>query len=349
MIRNDFFILMTVGFYWWACLPATAVASLDSPGPAHPGKVVILEDAQATAAFQVRPDRVRAMVERGVSSVTGHSKAADAWRSLVSGEETVGIKVFSAPGGTSGTRLEVVAAVIEGLLESGISKEQIVIWDKRLAHLHQAGFDGLVRRYGVRLAGSQDAGFDAENYYEPEMPVAGRLVWGDYEFGRSGLNAGRRSYLSKLLTEEITKIIQVTPLLNHNWAGVTGNLYSLALGSVDNTLRFETDPAGLAMALPEIYAIREVGDRVVLNITDALICQYLGGERPLLHYSSVLNQLWFSQDPVALDVLALHELDRQRQNAKVPSRKPNLQIYSNAALLQLGVDDPREIRILKIK
>ena len=65
--------------------------------------------------------------------------------------------------------------------------------------------------------------------------------------------------------------------------------------------------------MPEIYALPVLGDRVALNITDALIGQYEGGSRGLLHYSSVLNQLWFSHDPVALDTLAIKELDRERR------------------------------------
>ena len=88
---------------------------------------------------------------------------------------------------------------------------------------------------------------------------------------------------------------------------------------------------------------------MALNITDALICQYEGGERGLLHYSAVLNQLRFSRDPVALDVLSLQELDRQRQAADAPAVKRNLQLYSNAALLQLGVDDARRIQVDSIQ
>jgi len=83
----------------------------------------------------------------------------------------------------------------------------------------------------------------------------------------------------------------------------------------------------------------------VLNITDALMCQYEGAERGLLHYSAVLNQLRFSRDPVALDVLSIQELDRQRQLAHAPPVKPNLKLYSNAALLQLGVDDLKRIQV----
>ena len=133
--------------------------------------------------------------------------------------------------------------------------------------------------------------------------------------------------------------------MNHNLAGVSGNLYSLAIGSVDNIVRFESDADRLATAVPEIYALPALSDQVVLNIVDALICQYEGGERGLLHYSATLNQLRFSRDPVALDVLSLQELDRQRQAANAPTVKPNLDLYSNAALLELGVSDLKRIQV----
>jgi hypothetical protein len=101
--------------------------------------------------------------------------------------------------------------------------------------------------------------------------------------------------------------------------------------------------------VPEIYALPVLGDRVVLNITDALIGQYEGGDRALLHYSSVLNQIWFSRDPVALDTLAIKELDSERRAFEAPEFKPNLELYTNAALLQLGVNDPAKIHVEKIR
>ena len=143
----------------------------------------------------------------------------------------------------------------------------------------------------------------------------------------------------------MTKIINITPLMNNNEAGVFGNLYSLATGSVDNFVRFESDHARLAAAVPEIYALPALSDHVVLNITDALICQYEGEERSLLHYSAILNQLRFSRDPVALDVLSLQELDHQRELSKAPVVKIDPDLYSNAALLELGVSDLKKIEV----
>jgi len=270
-------------------------------------------------------------------------------RSLVSTQDVVGIKVCAEPGEISGTRPAIVAAVIHGLLDAGVAADHIIIWDRHADDLRAAGFSRLAAQLGVRAAGAADAGYDPTNFYNPDTAIIGTLVWGDFEFGKKGEGVGRKSFVSELVSRDITKIISVAPLLNDNDIGVYGHLYSLAMASVDNTMRFEGDPGRLAVAVPEIYALPALGDRVALNITDALIGQYEGGERGLLHYSSVPDQLWFSRDPVALDTMAVRELDRERRAAKAPEFAPHLEIYTNAVLLQLGVSDPAKIQVEKIK
>jgi hypothetical protein len=283
------------------------------------------------------------MVDRAITNLTGLASVPEAWRSLVSTQDIVGIKVFSLPGPNSGTRLAVVAAVVEGLLASGLPPKHVIVWDKQITDLRLAGFFDLARRYGIRIVGSAQAGYDENTFYDSAL--IGNLVWGDVEFGKKGNGIGRKSFVSSLVCKEITKIINIPPLLNHNLAGVSGNLYSLTSGSVDNFARFESDPGRLAAAIPELYALAALSDHVVLNIVDALICQYEGGERGLLHYSATLNELRFSRDPVALDVLSIQELDRQRTYSHAPEIKPSLDLYGNAALLELGVNDLKRIQV----
>lgn len=306
-------------------------------------KVLIIEDANATEAFSPRTEVVQEMVRRGITELTGKATSREAWLSLVSTQDIVGLKVYCKPGPNSGTRPAVVAAVAQALVASGLPPRQIIIWDKEEAELRDAGFYQLGEDLGVRVAASARAGWDETNSYD--TPLIGNLVYGDYEFEKKGDGVGRKSFVSKLVSQQMTRIINITPLLNHNTAGVCGNLYSLAIGSVDNSLRFEGDPGRLAQAVPELYALPVLGDRVALNITDALICQYEGGERGLLHYSSVLNQIRFSRDPVALDMLSIKELDRQRRLARAANVRPNLELYRNASLLELGVSDLSKLQI----
>jgi len=346
-VKKSFFLILACGGSLFCLVAKAADALLAAPSPGA-ARVLIVENSAATEAFQPRPEKIRIMVNRAILQLTGKTNLALAWRSFVSTQDIVGIKVFSAPGPRSGTRPAVVAPVIEGLLAAGVPPQKIIIWDKQLVDLRQAGFLDLAQRYKVRLAGSFNAGYDEKVFYEKEL--IGKLIWGDLEFGRKGDGVGRKSFVSKLLTREITKIISISPLLNHNLAGVNGHLCSLALGSVDNTIRFESQAERLAIAVPDIYNLPELNDHVVLNITDALIGQYEGEQRSLLHYSTPLNQIWFSKDPVALDVLAIQELDRERLASKMPEDKKNTELYQNASLLlELGVSDPRKIRVEVVK
>lgn len=312
-------------------------------------QVVVVENPQAIAQYEANEPITQEMVNRGVTRLTGKPSPKDAWLSLVTTNDVVGIKVYSLAGSISGTRPAVVAAIARGLLQAGLPPQHIIIWDKREDDLQDAGFFALARKLGVRIAGSFESGYDEKTFYNPDSAVIGNLVWGDLEFGRKGDGIGRKSFVSLLVSKQITKIICVSPLLNNYDAGVCGNLYSLALGSVDNTRRFENDPDRLAIAIPEIYALPILGDRVTLNVTDALIAQYEGGSRGLLQYSAVLDQLWFSRDPVALDTLALKELERCRLAAGAPEYTPDLEIYTNATLLQLGINDPAKIHTDKVK
>jgi hypothetical protein len=309
-------------------------------------RVFIVEDPDATFDLVPDPVKIHGMVDRTILELTGKPTVSQAWKTLVATNDVVGIKVFSTPGPNSGTRREVVAAIVQDLLGAGLPATNIVVWDRRLVELRIAGYYELERRFGIRIAGSSDVGYDPKVFYD--TPLLGNLIYSDLEFGQTGKGIGRKSYVSKLLTQQITKIINVTPLLHHNIMGVSGNLFSLAMGSVDNIARFEISGDDMAQAVPEIYALPALGDRVVLNVVDALICQYEGQAHGLLHYSTVLNQLRFSKDPVALDVLSLQEINRQRELAGVPVNQTNVDLYSNASLLEIGVSDPHHIQVVKV-
>ena len=328
----------------FAVLSRSASAEIsDTTQPTNVAQVVIVEDANATEAFSPRENIVQTMMRRGVTRLTGKTNLRDAWLSLVSTQDVIGLKVCSKPGANSGTRPAVVAAVARGLIAAGVPSQHIIIWDRNEATLRDAGFMQLAEELRVRVAAATQSGWDETNAYD--TPLIGNPVFGDLEFEKKGDGVGRKSFVSKLVTREMTKIINITPMLNHATAGVSGNIYGLAMDSVDNILRFDADAGRLAQAVPEIYALPVLGDRVALNITDALICQYEGGQRGLLHYSTMLNQLRFSRDPVALDVLSIKELDAQRRKAHAPNFRPNVELYRNAALLELGVADPARINV----
>ena len=122
---NRLFIIHYSFFIHWVFRPAP---------PTHPAgrqaQVVNVENPAAISDFQPNAAVVQGMVDCGITALTGKTNVTAAWRSLVSTQDVVGIKVFSEPGMLSGTRPAVVGAVIHGLLAAGVPPEHIIIWDK---------------------------------------------------------------------------------------------------------------------------------------------------------------------------------------------------------------------------
>lgn len=328
--------------------PAWAGATNAPANPPATAAVTVIHDPAAVVAFVPAARVVRQMVERGLKAATESADIASAWRKLARTNDVVGFKVVSAPGATSGTRPVVVRALIETLIESGHPAAGIVIWDRREVDLRPAGWFRLAAELGVRCAASETAGWDPDKFYE--SPVLGRLVAGDLEFDRTEKGkVGRKSHVTRLLTHELTKVVSVAPVLSHSVTAVNGHLAGLAGGSVDNTLRFVNDGALLAEAVPDICALDDVLPRVVLGVSDALICQYRGEDQPLLHYAVPLNELRFSKDLVALDVLALEDVLQARTAVKYEGEKEvKTELYLNAELIELGVADRKQIQVSRV-
>lgn len=84
-----------------------------------------------------------------------------------------------------------------------------------------------------------------------------------------------------------------------------------------------------------------------LHITDALLCQYLAGE-VRLQYSSVLNELRFSDDAVALDALSMDDLERLSRRGRVKVSLPSRELFENAAGITLGMAHRSRIKVERV-
>lgn len=331
------------------CALFSPVSAAETTKAEPASRVVMTEAAGAVVDFKPVAATVRAMVDRGVKQLARTNQLGAAWRALLTTNgvyatnELIGIKVAAAAREGGGARVETAAALIESLLAAGLAPRQIVVWDRFAADLEHAGFKALETRYKVRVAGAAEAGYEATAFYD--SPFLGEPAPTDLEFGKKGEGVGRRSHITKLLTREITRIIHVAPMNVRRRSGVSGHLVGLSLDTLDNTRRFERDQNWFEQAAVEILAMPAFDNRVALCVTDALVCQYQGEQETLLHYSAALGQLWFSRDPVALDTLAVAELERLRALAKMPPMEPRMVLYENAALMRHGVTDLKKILV----
>jgi len=278
----------------------------------YPGKVVRVKTGANPVGGKIDGARVAREVERGMAALTGEKDMGKAWRQFVGPGDVVGIKVNPIGGSILSTKPEVVDAVIAGLLAAGVKKENIVIWDRRLFQLVEAGFTA-ERFPGIRILGTEMQGpnggfyddkgelWAKDNIDREALPyVADVEMKYDKDTLPYMINEGKSSYFTKIVTETVTKIVNL-PILKNAGATTTCCLKNLSYGSISNTSRLHK----LWMnSVVEPCAFPVIRDKVVLNIVDGLQACYDGGPgaNPKFIYDS--NVLLFGSDPVAVDAVA---------------------------------------------
>jgi hypothetical protein len=263
------------------------------------------------------------MVDRIVMAATAQPDGPAAWRSLVSPDDKVGIKISAAGGELFTTHKDVVSAIADGLVGAGVRRENIIVWDRQLAGINEAGY----RNFGYRLAAIEPRdGFDGTAVLS--APLLGKLIWGDLRYvphvGANPIalereNSSDESHFAKILTQQVTKVINVPVMSDSSAAGLAGCVYNMTLPNIDNWRRFTQYEYAGAVGIAQVYADATISRKVVLNIMDGLIATYAGGPEAHPNYAVHEATLLAGKDPVAIDVLALARLEELRARAKLPA------------------------------
>jgi len=317
--------------------------------PTVKSRVILVREPAAVNGFDADADKVHAMVSAGIKAFTGQKEAAAAWRSIVSSNDVVGIKINTQSGPLQSTRRAVVEAIAEGLRAAGVLSNNIYVFDCDPMQMRAAGYLRSSPTNSFREVSIIDGtGWDPAVYFQNNL--AGKLIWGDLLFGKEeGEDISKRSHLPKLVTGTITKLINVPVLQDHDVCGLSGCLYNLSLAMVDNTRRFEMPGQHGDPMIAEICAMEPVRSKLVLNVTDGLIAGYAGGPTFKPQYSWNYGALYFSADPVAVDSLCIEALDAKRREAKVPPIGSLAAHIASAARLGLGQNERAKIEVIEAK
>jgi uncharacterized protein (DUF362 family) len=291
----------------------------------YPGRVVKVPTGVNPVGQKIDGARVRKEIAAGMQELTGEKDWAKAWKQFVGPKDIVGIKVNPIGGSILSTKPEVVDAVIEGLIAAGVPKTNIVIWDRRLFQLEEAGFTA-ARFPGIRISGTEMKGPNGEFFDErgelwardnidrEALPYVAEL---EMTYNKDTLpymiNEGRQSYFSKIVTGAVTKIINV-PILKNAGATATCCLKNLSYGSLSNTSRLHKI---WMKSVVEPCAFPVLRDKVVLNIIDGLQACYDGGPGANPKFIYDPNVLLFGTDPVAMDAIAHDIVVKERMTRGV--------------------------------
>jgi hypothetical protein len=124
------------------------VASQPTPVPAR-SYVYRVESSDAIADYETNSAVVRRMVDDLVMVATGEPTVAAAWGSLVKPSDVVGIKVCTNGAPLFSSHPAVVNAIVAGLADAGVPRQNIIVWDREEHLLKVAGFQA--RNAGYHL------------------------------------------------------------------------------------------------------------------------------------------------------------------------------------------------------
>jgi len=340
---------------WALALLAAITCAYGAKPPAPPSKIYYAVDSASLSPSRVvNPGVVKRMVNSLVMAVTGKSDLRQAWGSLVKSSDRVGIKVSASGGAVSGTNPQVVDAIVDGLREAGVPASQIIVWDRNQEDLIAAGYRKDGSRYQLRWVDPK-TGYDTKA--QVSAPVLGKLIWGDSSFGgksgarysdMSGDQLSSRSFYSKILSNEVTKIINVPSLTDSFLTGINGALANIVLPNLDNWRRFTKPPSYGDPYLAEIYADAIIKDKVVLTILDGLVLQYAGGPFANPGFLQDHFTIYASRDPVALDATAMRLVDEARKPSKLPGLAPMTSWLRSAESIGLGTQEEEKIELLQV-
>jgi hypothetical protein len=284
----------------------TAAAIPGMPGP-YPGRVVSVTSAKSvdTATGAANAEAVREMMARGMRALTGAGTTADAWRRFFEPADRVGIKVNCGGYPHCVSAYEIVAEVVRQLTGIGVPPSQIYLYERFQNQLDEVDYAPHLPE-GVSIVAAERAnrnvdhsGYDPATYLEADL------------FGEEDT----RSNMMRLVSQRLTKIINIPNMKDHGATGATGCLKNVAYGSFSNVARtHQNGKSHTYSVVGTLASIEPLRSRTVLQIMDGLRGVWHGGPfARTTKYVFYPRQIMFGTDPVTIDRLLLDIIDNERR------------------------------------
>jgi uncharacterized protein (DUF362 family) len=316
-----------------AAAPAAAPTGAAIPGPAPsprsaPSRPLLararrdgLLDAQGKLDPAKLDDALGAAVARGA----GEETPLAAMRHLFKPSDVVGLKVNTLAGAGLSPSPLLVARLCDWLQQAGVPARNIVVFDRSDRELKGAGYTINRDTGGVRVLGINDD-----------------WDWTPREWGPGG------SCFAKVLVQDITALINVGVVKDHDLAGVSAGLKNW-YGVIHNPNKHHDD--GCAPYIPHLAAYAMIHDRLRLTVIDASSAQCHGGPARNPKWRWPYQSVLASTDPVAIDAFAWRTIEDRRKEVGLGTlaqdkREPKW--IAGAAKLGLGEADVARITVAEV-
>jgi uncharacterized protein (DUF362 family) len=205
---------------------------------------------------------------------------------MFSKTDVVGIKVGTLAGRSLSPHPELVLQLCDWLVAAGVRPENVVVWDRLDNELERAGFKLIRERHGIRCLGTNQ-----------------EYDWSPREWGAGG------SCFANLLVNELTALINVAVVKDHDLAGVSAGLKNW-YGAIHNPNKYHDN--GCSPYIAQLAAFPIIKDKLRLTVLDALVAQCHGGPAFSPRWAWPCGTILASRDPVAIDTVAWRIIEEQR-------------------------------------
>ena len=249
---------------------------LGMPG-LFPGRVVQVHDPNSIVRNRVSQPIVRQMLEQAMTELTGEKSAQSAWAKFVEPHDIVGIKINPSGAPACCSSPEILREIIDSVQSVGVRARNIIVYDRYSYEMDIGSYQALLPP-GVRIVGIQDAFVDSSGY-DPNVYCTANF-FGEWE---------TRSYMASIVTQVVTKIINVPTMKDHSASGVTGALKNLAYGTFNNVARSHRAPYSFTNPLIGLMCtVEPLRSKAVLHIMDGMRQVWHGG--PLTQVQDFIDQ-----------------------------------------------------------
>jgi uncharacterized protein (DUF362 family) len=273
---------------------------------------------------RVDPTRLDEMLTLAVTRATSRKTPVAAFRRLFRRSDVVGIKVGTLAGRGLSPHPELVAKLTQWLEQAGVKAGNIVIWDRTDQELRAAGYTLQKDRQKVRCFGTN------QDY-----------VWSPREWGAGG------SCFPRLLLGELTALINVAVLKDHDLAGISAGLKNW-YGAIHNPNKYHGDGCNPYIARLAAYPL--IKSKLRLTVIDGLVAQCHAGPARSPRWAWPYDGVLVSTDPVAIDAVAWQVIEARRKQVGLKSlaaegREPKW----IAAAARLGLGEARIDHIRRVE
>lgn len=223
--------------------------------PASQSRLVSVAADDILSEGKYVPDVVGRVFAAGMKELTGQKTPSDAWSSLFSPDDVVGIKINCIGAPRISSSLASINATIEGLKSAGVKENNIIIWDRVDREFLRTGLSINKGPSGVRVMGISPGG----ESILPWVEGFDRNVYVSYE-------DGTLKKFRELIEQGFTKEGTHREIFNSvTW------LWTLCRQGNEKAKKYESEIGRLYMDYEDREGIKRIAEEVADEFNDMTI------------------------------------------------------------------------------